>query len=490
MTRTSGILGTRLRWTWKQFIGQSLAGCWVVALLTFSGWVLRFNSESVGFLYLLTVVAMAILCGFWQATIVSLLACACLDYFFYPPLLTFNIGDPHDWIALGAFEISALVVSRVSTREHRSSREAIMQRTAMEQLYELSRSTLLINLHQSPGPQLIQLVHRIFAVDAVAIFDADTGKTDRVGPWGPEELELARDCFMLSIEDEDRLTNTRRKLLRAGAKPIGALAIRGQLSPLVTDALASLSAMALDRFVWFEKENSIATAHQSEKLRAAVLDSLAHAVKTPITAIRTANEGLARVGELSPAQAELASLIDAEASQLSQLCSRLLQTASLEEEVSLGKDEIAISDLVSNALSRQGNQMGGHPVQVSVPDPDITVRGDAELLEMALTQYLDNAAKYSFKNMPIEVSARESHSEVLISVHNYGPTIPISDRERIFQRFYRSEGAKQQAEGTGIGLSTVRMAADVHHGHAWVISDAEEGTSFYLSLPQSGRKSH
>lgn len=490
MISTPGILGTRLRWTWQQFIGQSLAGCWVVALLTFSGWVLHFNSSSIGFLFLLVVVSMAILCGFWQATIVSLLACACLDYFFYQPLYSFSIGDPQDWIALSAFEIGALVVSRVSTREHLSSHEVVMQRTAMEQLYELSRSTLLINLYQSPGPQLIELIHRIFAVDAVAIFDADTGKTDRVGLWGPDELELARDCFMLNLEEEDRATNTRRKLLRAGAKPIGALAIRGQLSPLVADALASLSALALDRFAWFEKENSIETAHQSEKLRAAVLDSLAHAVKTPLTAIRTANEGLARVGDLNDAQTELTTLIDSEANQLGQLCTRLLQTARLEEKVSLGKDEIAISDLVSNALNRQGSHLGGHTVQVNVSDPDLTVRGDAELLEMALTQYLDNAAKYSFKNTPIEVSARESHSEVLISVHNFGPTIPISDRERIFQRFYRSEAARQQAEGTGIGLSTVRMAADVHNGHAWVISDAEEGTSFFLSLPQSGRKSH
>src|ERR1700756_1855513 len=129
-----------------QFIGESLAGCWIVALLGFSGYVLHFNSAPVGFLFFLFVVSEAILCGFWQATVVSLLACACLDYFFYPPVLVFSIVDPQDWVALGAFELSALVVSRVSSRERRSSLEASSQRTAMEQLYELSRSTLLINM--------------------------------------------------------------------------------------------------------------------------------------------------------------------------------------------------------------------------------------------------------------------------------------------------------------------------------------------------------
>ena len=100
-----------------RFLGESLAGCWIVILLCFSGYILHFNSAPVGFLFLLIVVTEAILCGFWQATIVSFVAAACLDFFFYPPYLTLNITDPQDWVALGAFEVSALVVSRVSSRE-------------------------------------------------------------------------------------------------------------------------------------------------------------------------------------------------------------------------------------------------------------------------------------------------------------------------------------------------------------------------------------
>jgi signal transduction histidine kinase len=90
--------------------------------------------------------------------------------------------------------------------------------------------------------------------------------------------------------------------------------------------------------------------------------------------------------------------------------------------------------------------------------------------------------------MGVKVAAWESHAEVLMSVHNFGPAIPISDRERIFQRFFRSDESKNMAAGTGIGLSTVKMAAEAHRGHVWVISDAQEGTTFFLSLPQSGRR--
>ena len=481
--------GEERRRTTLRFIGESLAGCWVVALIGFSGYVLHFSSAPVGFLFLVVVVAEAILCGFWQATVVSVLACAGLDYLFYPPYFTPNIANPQDWVALGAFEISALVVSRVSSREQRSTREATSQRTAMEQLYELSRSTLLINLHQPPGPQLAELIRRIFSVEAVSIFDAHSGQCDKVGEWADNEPDPAKECFFLHADDRDSLTNTSMRLLTTGNGSVGAIAIRGELSPLVINALASLAAVTLDRCVSFEKENRIEAAHQSERLRAAVLDSLAHAVKTPLTAIQTASSGLREVGSLNELQGELVSLIEKESSQLNLLCTRLLQTAKLEpNELSLQKGEIAITDLMSRVLRDKSGRMAGHPIEVTYPSSDLMVRGDSELLSMALGQFLDNAAKYSFSGEKVKVAAWESHSEVMISVHNLGPAIPIADRDRIFQRFYRSASSKNMAPGTGIGLSAAKMAAEAHHGHVWVISDAEEGTTFFLSLPQSGRR--
>ncbi len=483
----ANILGERKHPTAARFIGETLIACWVIALLTFTGFVLHFNPAPLGFLFLLVVVCEAILCGFWQASIVSLLACACLDYFFYPPLFHFSVANPEDWVALGAFQVSALVVSRLSTIHQTTWREAKLQRTSMEQLYELSRSTLLINLHQPPGPQLAQLILRIFGAQAVAIFDANSGACSAAGAWAEDEQQLARECYLAQAEDHDRLTRTSRKLLHAGGKCIGAMAVRGNLEVLVADALASLTAITLDRCVSFEKESQVEAAHQSERLRAAVLDSLAHAAKTPLTAIQAAADGLSEVGRLSPAQQQLQALIRNEAEELSQLSTRLLQTAQLEtEDLAVARDEIVVADLIQSVLKEQSERMSGHPVEIAAPDAGLTLRGDRDLLSMALTQFLDNAAKYSFAGTAVKVSAWESHAQVLLSVHNFGPAIPISDRERIFQRFYRSENTRHLAAGTGIGLSTVMMAAEAHRGHVWVISNSEEGTTFYLSLPQSG----
>jgi two-component system sensor histidine kinase KdpD len=473
--------------TWARGLGETLVGCWAIALLTFTGYVLHFNPAPVGFLFLLVVVSVAILCGFWQASVVSILACACLDYFFYPPLFTFNISDSSDWVALGSFEVSALIVSRLSSRERLNSREAHLQRTSMEQLYELSRSTLLINLHQPPGPQLVHLIQRIFAAEAVAIFDVNSGSSDLAGNWAPGEENLAKECYLAQADDENHATRTSRRLLRVGADSIGAMAIRGNLGSLVVDALTSLTAITLDRCVFFKKESEVEAAHEGERLRAAVLDSLAHAVKTPLTAIQSANAGLGEVGKLNRAQEELVSLIEDETSKLSLLSTRLLQTAKLEaEEFGVAKDDIVVGDLVESVVKEQSGRMAGHPLEVALSDPAMTLHGDRDLLTMALTQFLDNAAKYSFEGKAVKVSAWESHSEAMLSVHNFGPAIPMSDRDRIFQRFYRSEGTRHMAAGTGIGLSTVMMAAEAHRGHVWVISNTEEGTTFYMSLPLKG----
>lgn len=479
----------RLRTSLIRFVADTVLGCSAIALLTFAGYFLHITPAPVGFLFLLIVVSEAIWSGFWQASVVATLACASLDYFFYPPVFTFGMANPMDWISLAAFELSALVVSRISSKERRTSIEAELNRTAMEQLYELSRSTLLINMHQPPGPQLTQLIHRIFGLEAVALFNGESAITDSSGVWSEDETNLARNTFISVTDSEDSAGNVARRLLRIGNNTVGALVIRGRIEPLTMNALAAMAAITLDRCVSFEKETRIEAAHQAERLRAGVLDSLAHAFKTPLTAIQAANSGLAEIGELNPAQTQLSDLIGEECAELITLCTRLLQTAKLKaEEMRPGMTDIHVTDLVERALKEQSGRMGDHKIELAIASPDLTVCGDVELLSTALAQFLDNAAKYSFPGTGVKVAARQSRSEVLISVHNFGPTIPIGDRERIFQRFYRTQDASAMAEGTGIGLSAVKLAADVHRGHTWVISDTEEGTTFYLSLPQSARR--
>jgi two-component system sensor histidine kinase KdpD len=472
-------------------VGQCFAACSILAALTYFGFVLRADLATIGFIYLLLVVSTALFCGFWYASLVSLLAVACLDYFFTQPLFRFAMANPHDWVALATFQTTALVIGRLSGKELRSSREAAAHRKEMEQLYELSRSFLLLDLHEPPGPQLVVLIHRIFSTRAVALFDVSMARQDRMGDWNSHEEDVAKECYLQAAPHDDPKSETVQRILKAGFGPVGALVVRGKLSTLVVDALASLAAMAMDRHQSFEKEERAETASKSEQLRAAVMDALAHEFKTPLTGIVAASSGLLELGGLAGPQRDLAALIDDEAVRLNELCTRLLLTAKLDaKQVGLEKNEVSLDELVAEALTSRPAQDVGNRIEVQVEDPATTVDVDRALVAMILTQYIDNARKYSRAGSPIVVAARTSHTEVVISVHNFGSTIQIEDRERIFDRFYRAKDLKDSVPGTGIGLSVVRKAAEAHHGHVWVISDDKEGTTFFLSLPIGPRRTH
>jgi two-component system sensor histidine kinase KdpD len=461
-----------------------------VALLTYIGFAIGLKMTAIGFLYLLLVVATALFFGVWQASLASCLSAACLDYFFTIPIFRFAIADPQDWIALGTFQATALVISRLSSKELHSTRLATQHRMEMEQLYELSRNSLLMDLHQPPGPQLAVLIQRIFSTSAVALFDWNLNRTDRAGDWAAGEEELAKAAFDADLGQDDAHTQTRQRILRTGAGAVGALVLRGQSSALVADALASLSAIAVDRYQSFEKEERAESARKSEQLRAAVMDALAHEFKTPLTAVQTASSGLLELKGLSDSQIDLVRLIDDEAVRLNALCTRLLRTAKLEaQQLDLEMEEVNLKSLIDEVVAdaSRGREERGR-MNIAIDDSELSVRVDRGLLAMILAQYIDNARKYSTPGTPIEIAARRSRTEVLISVHNFGPTIPLEDREQVFERFYRSSALKEVVAGTGIGLSIVRKAAEAHHGHVWVISDEKEGTTFFLSLPGSARR--
>jgi two-component system sensor histidine kinase KdpD len=472
-----------------RFLAHCLAGFAGLVLLTSYGVAFGAHLSTMSLLYLLLVVAIAVNFGFWPASLTSVVAVACLDYYFTPPIFTFNITDPQDYVELGAFELTALVISRLSARGLRTAKEAAIHLSEMEQLYELSRSSLLLDLHEPPGPQLCVLIQRIFDARAVAVFDMNLGRQDRVGDWRADEEHLAKECYLRGTARDDLQAQVSERILRAGTRLVGGLVVRGNFSPLVVDALAALAAIALNQHTSFENEDRAEKAKRSEELRAAVLDALAHELKTPLTAVQTASSGLLEFGGLTGRERELATLIDEGAGRLNELCTRLLLSARLDaEQVTLQKDEVNLRELVSELVTSRLTEVERDRVQVSMTDPALTVRVDGALLMLILAHLLDNALKYSAPSSPIEVAARMSSTEVLISVHNVGSIIRLEDRERIFDRFYRSPDLKEFVPGTGIGLSVVKKATESQHGHVWVISNASEGTTFYLSLPNGARR--
>lgn len=359
----------------------------------------------------------------------------------------------------------------------------------MHDLYEFTRRTLQMNLHVEPGAQLAELVHEIFALEAVVVFDSDLHETYQAGYWHENPQEIAQNVYYFETSDDDPVTGISRRVLRLGNIPIGSLVVRGEISPLTCNAIASLIAITFDRYRAFANESRIETERRTEQLRSTVLDSLAHAYKTPLTAIRAASTGLSEMGKLSAAQSDLVSLIDEQTGLLNELTARLLTTARLDAgEVTIHAEPIGVASLVDEVVASLSDRLASMKVAIEVPDDALIVCCDRQLMVMLLTQYIDNACKYSIYGTTITIRAAKMKQEVLFSVHSYGPVIPMEDRERIFDRYYRSASSLTRAAGTGIGLSVAKRVASIHGGHVWVTSDEEEGTTFYAAIPHSEQK--
>ena len=435
-------------------------------------------------LYLLIVIPIALLCGFWQAVIVSLTAVVAQSYLNAGGGLSNTAADPANSVTLLAFVLVALVVSRLSSRVTGHAREAESWGGQMHDLYEFTRRTLQMNLHHEPGPQLAELVHEIFALEAVAVFDADLHDVYQAGYWSVDPQEMAQNVYYFETSDDDAETGLGRRVVRLGSVPVGSLVVRGETSPLTNNAIASLIAITFDRYRAFANESRIETERRTEQLRATVLDSLAHAYKTPLTAIRAASTGLGEMGHLSAGQADLVALIDEQAGVLNDLTTRLLTTARLDAgEVAIHATPVGVAPLIEEVIASLKERLASMKVAIDLPDDDLVICCDRQLMIMLLTQYIDNACKYSIFGTTITIRVAHANAEVIFSVKSYGPVIPMADRERIFDRYYRSATYANRAPGTGIGLSVAKRVALIHGGYVWVTSDEIEGTTFFAAIP-------
>jgi two-component system sensor histidine kinase KdpD len=450
------------------------------AVTHWSGWLLPVSV----LLYLLVVVPTALLCGFWQAVTVSLSAIVVHSYFTAHQPAINAVADPANSLTLVVFVLTALVISRLSASATEHAKEAESRGEQMHDLYEFSRRTLQMNLHMEPGPQLADLIHEIFKVESVIVFDADLHEVYQAGYPDLDARELAQTVYYFEKSDDDPVTGVGRRVLRLGSVPIGSLVVRGGVTPLTNDAIASLVALTFDRYRAFANESHMEAEHRTEQLRTAVLDSLAHAYKTPLTAIRAASTGLAEMRQLTPGQSDLISLIDEQTGLLNELTTRLLTTARLDsQEITIHATSVGVAPMIDEVLSSLKDRLANNRVLVEMERDDFVLCCDRQLMHALLTQYVDNAGKYSSYGTTITIRVIQSKSEMIFSVLSHGPVIPLADRERIFDRYYRSSNSSNRASGTGIGLSVAKRVARVHGGHVWVTSEEGEGTTFSAAIP-------
>ena len=475
--RAKRSLATIIRFGW------SLAG---VAIFTWLAFRLGINAAAAGFLYMIWVVLATVYGGFWNGTVTSIVAAACLDYFFFPPILHFDIADPMDWVALAAFEFTAPVISRLQHWAQVKATEARAERRDNERLYNAARGFLMLDRSGELETQMASLIRDVFELRAVLLFDALTAKGFKSGNCPPEMEQGARDAHLRKSDIYDSETETWFTVLRVGSELVGSLALRGSPMPaLAAQALASVCAIALERARSFEKATRAEAARQAEQLRTAVVEAMAHEIKTPLCVVQAASSSLLALGHLSETQIDLITSIDGQATKLNDLVARLLDAAALDSaEIKPHLAPALLSHLVNTAIQGFEDRAQRERVQVSIEANEVPALVDGKLMMTALTQLVDNALKYSVQGSPVTVKVTTREKDFGVSVRNQGAVIAPADRERIFERFYRTAEARQGPTGTGLGLSIVKRIVEAHRGRIWVESGAAEGTVFNLVLPR------
>jgi len=361
------------------------------------------------------------------------------------------------------------------------------RRDELDMLRRFIEEATALKPRNKPGSHLAAMLHRIFQLESAAIFDVDLDEIYQAGEPFESLPDTMRNICIFGTVSDDAETGISRRVLLMGDLPIGALLLRGETHGGTATTLASLIAITFDRYHALANESRTESARQAEQLRTTVLDSLAHAYKTPLTAISAASEGLSALGKLSPAQANLVALIDEQTTALTRLTTRLLKTSKLDATQMIPHlDKVAILPLIEDVVASLGEQLANVTLNVVLSRDDLSLQCDRGLIIALLTQFVDNAAKYGDIGSVVTIHAAEHATEVILSVHSFGPVIPAADIDRVFDRFFRSSVSENKVPGTGIGLSVAKRSAQAHGGHVWATSSADKGTAFYASIPQRG----
>ena len=445
----------------------------------------RANPTTVALTYLVVILLIATGWGIAESTAASVLAVLCLNFYFLPPLRTFTIADPQNWVALVAFLVTAIVGSQLSVSARRRALEAVSRERDLERLYALSRSLLLSERGASAPGAIARHIADAFGLEAVAIYDH---RTDVVAWAGSRELTAIdprlRDVARRgeSVRDPSGLAIT---AIQLGGAPIGSLAIsEATLSDTVLNSIVNLAAIGLERAQADEVTARAEAARESSELRATVLDALAHEFKTPLTVMKAASSDLLAGASVGSQNRDLAEILDEEVDHLDALVSDVVQMLRIDAgQFATHISRQRLAGVLRSALDKLKGRLDGHQLITRVPE-SLTVDADRQLLGLALRQLLDNALKYSPPSSTIEIEG-SSNGHVAIAVRNSGSTIPEREQARIFERFYRGAHARQ-IPGTGMGLGIVLRIAQAHGGTLTVSSTTEEGTTFTLSLPRGG----
>jgi two-component system, OmpR family, sensor histidine kinase KdpD len=466
-------------------------------------WLNVTNTATVSTTYLMVVLLVATTSRLRVAVGTSIAAMLCLNFFFLPPVGTFTIADPHNWVALFAFLAVSLVASNLSAVARARTEEAEGRRDELARLFDLSRDVLMITDSREALVTLARAIARRFDLAFVAVAvphdgdwrlhaagtpALDIDHREIASAFAAAQTTLEFDAYARTYAGHRTITVDDRSVrlvpLRVGTKPIGVLAAAGRPVEAGTlDALAGVVAIALERAQFLEERKASELTRQSEQLKTTLLASLSHDLRTPLTAIRIASSNLNREELTAEERREQSDVILSEVERLTRLFDNVLEMARIDSGAIASESRWTHpSEIISAARDQVERTLQAHRLEVVI-DPDVPVRLDPRLTATALAHLLENAAQYSPPGSTIDVSARVADQGLTIRVRDHGPGIAPADLSHLFDRFYRGTAAKTRTSGTGMGLWIVRGLLAVEQGRAWVENSPGGGAQFTIAVP-------
>ena len=483
--------------------GWAAAICAVVSLVAAAA-QLVVDLENVIMLYLLGVVWATVRFGRGPGLLASFLSVLAFDFFFVPPPLSFTVRDTQYLLTFAMMLTVALIISSLAARLRYQARIATYRERRTNALFDLGKELagalttaqiIDIGCRHLRGefraqvalllPDARDEVHPARAGETAACLRSpDLG----VAQWVYDHHEPA------GLGTHTLPANPALYLpLRAPMRTRGVLALAPEEPRLIAlpeqyrllETFAAQIALALERVHYVEVAQDALVAMESERMRNALLSTLSHDLRTPLTAIVGLSSAvLKRLEDAPAAQRELAHDLHEEAHRMSGMVSNLLDMARLQGgNVQLNRQWQTLEEVVGTALRATARVLGSRDIRVSLPEDLPLLHFDAVLLERVLVNLLENAAKYTPTESPIAIGAAPDADAVHVWVDDLGPGLPPGMEDRIFDRFTRGE-RETSRPGTGLGLALCRAIIEAHGGHIRAENRAGGGARFAFTLPR------
>jgi len=482
--------------------------CLAVAVATAVSMLLRpvLGIENIDLILLTAVVGVAVRFGLLPSLVASVLCSLSYNFFFLPPLFTLSIADATNVAAFAFFALTAFLVSNFAGRVHTHAREALMRARSSESLYTFSRKLAGVGTLDDVLWATAYQVASMLKVHVVVLLPEDGRIALKMG-YPPEDTLEDADLAAANWawnhnrsagRGADTLPGARRLFLpmRTSRATIGVIGIDSDKpGPLFTpdqrrllDALVDQAALAIERVHLVEDADRVRRALETDRLRAAVLTSISHDLKTPLAGVLGAASALRDLSHaLDDSQkADLLATIIEESERLNRFIGNVLDMTRLEAgALSPNFAQYELGELVSATLQRASKVLTRHKLEFEASgDRPLLVRVDAVLLEQALFNLLDNAAKHAPSGSSIRLQGWRDASLVRLQVLDEGPGIPPAEIERVFDKFYRAQKADRVRAGTGLGLPIARGFIEAMQGTVNAANRSDRsGAVFTITLP-------